>query len=131
VTGRPTAVTALDDKAVKAMVLHSYMEPTGEFSCSNSLINKLHSNIRWGMKSNFFSIPIYYPQRDERLGWTGDAHAFTPTANFLCGVSGFWKSWLKDLYADQQFLNSMCLINPFINLQSGLLFQKPARGFDG
>lgn len=96
------ASTKLDGNAIKAVVVHSDMEETGSFKCSHNLLNKLHQNIRWSMKGNFFSVPTDCPQRDERLGWTGDAHAFAPTANFLYDTSGFWKSWLKDVYREQK-----------------------------
>lgn len=84
-----------------AIVLHSDMAETGKFSTSNPLINQLQSNIRWGQKGNFLDIPTDCPQRDERLGWTGDAHAFFRTATFNMGVQNFFDKWLKDLAADQ------------------------------
>ncbi|MDW3438849.1 hypothetical protein NQ264_27600, partial [Escherichia coli] len=69
------------------------MEQTGWFSCSHALLNKFHENVRWSTKGNFLSISTDCPQRDERLGWTGDAHAFGPTANFLYNTGGFWRGW--------------------------------------
>lgn len=84
-----------------AIVLHSDMAETGKFTTSNPLINQLQSNIRWGQKGNFVDIPTDCPQRDERLGWTGDAHAFFRTATFNMGVQNFFDKWLKDLAADQ------------------------------
>lgn len=84
-----------------AVVIYSDMEPTGEFETSNALLNKFHENVRWSMKGNFLSIPTDCPQRDERLGWTGDAHAFGPTANYLFDTAGFWRGWLKDVQSEQ------------------------------
>ena len=63
-----------------AVALYSDMKPTGEFSCSNSLVNQLQHNIQWGQRGNFLDVPTDCPQRDERLGWTGDAQAFSRTA---------------------------------------------------
>ncbi|ORY63457.1 extracellular glycosyl hydrolase family 78 protein [Pseudomassariella vexata] len=101
VDGWPTDSTPLDNNAVTAIVVHSDMQETGSFECSNALLNKLHQNVRWSMKGNFMSIPTDCPQRDERLGWTGDAHAFSPTANFLYDTSGFWRGWMKDVSSEQ------------------------------
>jgi alpha-L-rhamnosidase len=85
----------------KAVVLYSDMEPTGEFSSSNPLINQLQHNIQWGQKGNFLDVPTDCPQRDERLGWTGDAQAFSRTATFNMNVHSFFTKWLKDVEADQ------------------------------
>ncbi|KAI2465246.1 glycoside hydrolase family 78 protein [Annulohypoxylon bovei var. microspora] len=94
--------TPLDSNAVTAIVVHSDMEETGSFECSNELLNKLHSNVHWSMRGNFMAgIPTDCPQRDERLGWTGDAHAFSPAANFLMETTGFWRGWLKDFHSEQ------------------------------
>lgn len=90
----------LDD--IRAVVCHSDMERTGWFECSNPLINRLHENVVWSMRGNFFDIPTDCPQRDERLGWTGDIQVFSPTASFLYDSAGFLASWLRDLAAEQQ-----------------------------
>ncbi|KAL2114189.1 hypothetical protein VUR80DRAFT_116 [Thermomyces stellatus] len=87
---------------ITAVVIHSDMEQTGWFECSDTLLNKLHQNIRWSMKGNFVSIPTDCPQRDERLGWTGDALVFGPTSNFLYNTAGFWRSWHRDLWSEMQ-----------------------------
>ncbi|MBN2639413.1 MAG: family 78 glycoside hydrolase catalytic domain [Bacteroidales bacterium] len=81
--------------------VHSDMEPTGYFSCSDSLINQLQHNILWGQKDNFLDIPTDCPQRDERLGWTGDAQVFSVTAAFNFDVAAFYTKWAKDIAADQ------------------------------
>lgn len=71
-----------------ALVIHTDMKRRGWFKCSNSQVNKLHSNVIWSMRGNFVSVPTDCPQRDERLGWTGDIQAFAPTANFLYDTHG-------------------------------------------
>jgi alpha-L-rhamnosidase len=84
-----------------AVALYSDMAPTGNFTCSNPLLNQLQHNIQWGQKGNFIDIPTDCPQRDERLGWTGDAQAFSRTAAYNMNVHSFFAKWLKDLAADQ------------------------------
>ncbi len=86
---------------ITGVVIHSAMEPTGTFSCSDPMINQLQHNIQWGQKGNFLDVPTDCPQRDERLGWTGDAQVFSPTAAFNFDVSGFYTKWMKDVAADQ------------------------------
>jgi len=83
------------------VVLHSDMERTGEFSCSNSMINQLFENIIWGQKGNFLDIPTDCPQRDERLGWTGDAQVFVQTASYNMNTALFFTKWLRDLKCEQ------------------------------
>ncbi|KAL3454871.1 bacterial alpha-L-rhamnosidase [Aspergillus insuetus] len=77
------------------------MERTGCFKCSDPLLNQLHSNIVWGMRGNFLSVPTDCPQRDERLGWTGDIAVFAPTGAYLYGVPGMVKDWLRTLALEQ------------------------------
>ncbi len=84
-----------------AVALYSDMKPTGEFTSSNPLINQLQHNIQWGQKGNFLDVPTDCPQRDERLGWTGDAQVFSRTAAFNKDVHNFFSKWLKDVAADQ------------------------------
>ncbi len=84
-----------------AVALYSDMPKTGSFTTSNPLINQLQSNITWGQKGNFLDIPTDCPQRDERLGWTGDAHVFVRTAAYNRGVYNFFAKWMKDVAADQ------------------------------
>ncbi len=85
----------------EGVVIHSDMEQTGNFECSSALINQLQSNIRWGQKGNFLDVPTDCPQRDERMGWTGDAQAFAPTACFNYNTSAFYTKWLGDFRVDQ------------------------------
>ncbi|MBN1895765.1 family 78 glycoside hydrolase catalytic domain [bacterium] len=87
--------------ALTGVVIHSNIQPTGSFSCSNPLVNQLQHNIQWGQKGNFVDVPTDCPQRDERMGWTGDAQVFARTACFNADVAGFFTKWLGDLAADQ------------------------------
>jgi alpha-L-rhamnosidase len=86
---------------INAVVLHSDMERTGWFECSDPLLNQLHQNVVWGMRGNFLDVPTDCPQRDERLGWTGDLQVFSPTASYLYDVAGLLQSWLRDLAVEQ------------------------------
>ncbi len=99
VTGWPGTLTADD---IEALVVHSNLERIGTFECSNELVNQLHCNIVWGLRGNFLDLPTDCPQRDERLGWTGDIAVFAPTAAFLYDVKGFLQDWLLDLAAEQK-----------------------------
>lgn len=85
-----------------AVALYSDMKPTGTFTSSNALVNQLQHNIQWGQRGNFLDVPTDCPQRDERLGWTGDAQAFARTASFNFGVNTFFSKWMKDVAADQE-----------------------------
>lgn len=91
----------VDPADVEAVVLHTDMTRTGWFDSSHELVNRLHENVVWGMRGNFLSIPTDCPQRDERLGWTGDIQVFSPTASFLYDCDGFLVSWLRDLAHEQ------------------------------
>ncbi len=84
-----------------ANVVHTKMEQTGEFECSNPAVNQLQHNILWGLKGNFLDIPTDCPQRNERLGWTGDAQIFSRTACYLMNTYTFFSKWLRDVKADQ------------------------------
>lgn len=89
-------------ESITGIVVHSDMEPTGTFECSDPLINQLQSNIQWGQKGNFLDVPTDCPQRNERMGWTGDAQAFAPTASFNFNTASFFTKWLKDLTTEQK-----------------------------
>jgi alpha-L-rhamnosidase len=93
-TGCPTPPTLA---TVTGVVLHSDAPKTGSFACSNELLNQLQSNILWGQRGNFFEVPTDCPQRDERLGWTGDAQIFVRTACFNLDVAAFFTKWMFDL----------------------------------
>jgi alpha-L-rhamnosidase len=99
IEGYPGDVIKPED--VTAVALYSDMKPTGTFTTSNPLINQLQHNIQWGQKGNFLDVPTDCPQRDERLGWTGDAQVFSRTATFNMNVNDFFAKWLKDVAADQ------------------------------
>ena len=99
IEGWPGELTADD---LRAVVVHSDMTRTGWFETSDPLVNRLHENVVWSMRDNFVGVPTDCPQRDERLGWTGDLNAFAPTAAFLYDVRGVLGSWLEDLSAEQE-----------------------------
>ena len=81
----------------RAIVVHSDMERTGDFECGNAKINQLYHNVIWGQKSNYLDVPTDCPQRDERLGWTGDAQVFCKTAAINYNVKKFFHKWLSDM----------------------------------
>jgi alpha-L-rhamnosidase len=95
-----------------AVALYSDMAPMGTFSSSNTLINQLQHNIQWGQKGNFLDVPTDCPQRDERLGWTGDAQVFSRTASYNMNVHNFFTKWLKDVAADQYPSGSVPFVIP-------------------
>jgi alpha-L-rhamnosidase len=78
------------------------MRRTGWFDCSDDRVNRLHQNVVWGMRGNFVGLPTDCPQRDERLGWTGDIGVFAPTASYLYDCAGLLQTWLRDLAAEQR-----------------------------
>lgn len=97
---------------IQGVVIYSDMDPTGDFACSEPLINQLQHNIQWGQKGNFLDIPTDCPQRDERLGWTGDAQVFFPTSAFNFNVAPFFTKWMKDVAADQGADGKIMHVNP-------------------
>lgn len=99
IEGYPGDVIKPED--VTAVALYSDMKPTGTFVTSNPMINQLQHNIQWGQRGNFLDVPTDCPQRDERLGWTGDAQVFSRTATFNMNVNDFFAKWLRDVAADQ------------------------------
>ncbi len=84
------------------VALYSDLRQTGTFRCSNEMLNRLQQNIVWGAKSNFVEIPTDCPQRDERMGWTGDIAVFAPTAVYNFDMSSFLSRWLRDMRAEQR-----------------------------
>jgi alpha-L-rhamnosidase len=92
----------LTPDALAAVVVSSKLQRIGEFECSNELLNQLHRNVVWSLRGNFLDLPTDCPQRDERLGWTGDIAVFAPTATYLFDVDDFLRDWLKDLAAEQE-----------------------------
>ncbi len=98
VDGYPGKLTR---ESLRGILVHSDLEPTGKWESSSPLLNQLQHNIVWGQKGNFVDVPTDCPQRDERLGWTGDAQVFARTAAFNMDVAAFYTKWLRDLAADQ------------------------------
>ncbi|NQX29213.1 family 78 glycoside hydrolase catalytic domain [Microbacteriaceae bacterium VKM Ac-2854] len=91
----------IEPGALTAVVIGSDMTRIGAFSCSDPQLNQLHANVVWGMRGNFVDVPTDCPQRDERLGWTGDIAAFAPTAAYLYDAKDFLRDWLRDLALEQ------------------------------
>ncbi|MDA3879812.1 MAG: family 78 glycoside hydrolase catalytic domain [Prolixibacteraceae bacterium] len=98
----------------EGLVIHSDMEAIGSFECSDSLINQLQQNIQWGLRGNFLDVPTDCPQRDERLGWTGDAQVFASTAVFNMNTAPFYTKWMKDFPIDQKEDGSVPWVVPNI-----------------
>ena len=111
------------------VVVHSDMAVTGSYECSNPLINQLQHNIQWGQKGNFVDVPTDCPQRDERLGWTGDAQAFCRTAAFNMDVSSFFTKWFKDITADQKPGGEVPDVIPDILNKQDALSAQPSSGW--
>ncbi|HVH73248.1 MAG TPA: family 78 glycoside hydrolase catalytic domain, partial [Candidatus Dormibacteraeota bacterium] len=99
VSGWPGEVNPQDFTGV---VVHSAIARTGSFETSNPLLNQLQHNIIWGQKGNFLDVPTDCPQRNERLGWTGDAQVFARTASFNHDTAAFYSKWLNDVALDQE-----------------------------
>ena len=99
-SGFDTSVEPIKDW-VTGVVQYSDFEENGTFTSSNDKLNQLQSNIVWGLRGNFFDIPTDCPQRDERMGWTGDAQVFGPTSMFNADVYKFWASWLQSVRESQ------------------------------
>ncbi|SDT48222.1 alpha-L-rhamnosidase [Mucilaginibacter mallensis] len=102
-----------------AITLYSDMKVMGTFTCSNPMINQLQHNIQWGQKGNFLDVPTDCPQRDERLGWTGDAQVFSRTASYNMNVHNFFAKWLKDVAADQYSSGSVPHVIPDVIKRKG------------
>ncbi|GGO50265.1 alpha-L-rhamnosidase [Streptomyces daqingensis] len=96
-----TGVPGLEEGDVEAVVVGTDLRRTGWFSCSEPDLERFHENVVWSTRGNFLDVPTDCPQRDERLGWTGDIQVFAPTASFLFDTAGFLDSWLADLAAEQ------------------------------
>ncbi|WP_024820931.1 family 78 glycoside hydrolase catalytic domain [Arthrobacter sp. 31Y] len=112
VEGWPGGIDALRDQGgLTAVVISSDMKRIGHFSSSDPLLNRLHQNAVWGMRGNFVDVPTDCPQRDERLGWTGDLSAFAPSAAYLFDSRDFLRDWLRDLALEQKHDNDLV---PFV-----------------
>ena len=97
----------IPQEALTAVVIGSDLERIGTFHCSDPLLDQFHDNVVWGMRGTFLDVPTDCPQRDERLGWTGDIAAFAPTAAFLFDIDAFLRDWLRDLDAEQRHNNGI------------------------
>ena len=126
VTGFPGELTTDN---LTGVVVHSDMSVTGHYECSNALINQLQHNIQWGQKGNFVDVPTDCPQRDERLGWTGDAQAFCRTAAYNMDVSSFFTKWLKDVAADQKPGGEVPDVIPDILNKQNSITTQPSAGW--
>ncbi len=101
-----------DSATITGIAVSSDLVQTGSLVTSDSLLNQLQRNIVWGQRSNFLDVPTDCPQRDERLGWTGDAQVFARTAAFNMDVAGFFAKWLSDVAADQDPSGSVPWVIP-------------------
>jgi alpha-L-rhamnosidase len=122
ITGWPGELTTA---SLVAVVVSSDLERIGDFECSDPMLNQLHRNVVWGQRGNFLDVPTDCPQRDERLGWTGDLAVFSPTAVFLFDSAGFLRDWLRDLDVEQRAANGMV---PFV-VPDVIKFQTPHHEF--
>ncbi|MEY2472403.1 MAG: alpha-L-rhamnosidase [Actinomycetota bacterium] len=115
---RYAEITGVDPEKVdvEAVVVHSDLQRIGTFECSDPLLNRLHDNVVWGWRGNSVAVPTDCPQRDERLGWTGDAQVFSPTASFLYDAETFWENWLRDVAADQRDDGAVASVVPDVGL---------------
>jgi alpha-L-rhamnosidase len=105
--------------AITGVVVHSDTPPTGSFECSSPLVNRLQKNIEWGQRGNFLEVPTDCPQRDERLGWTGDAQAFARTASHNMDVGAFFTKWMVDLEDAQRPNGAFTDVAPFVAAGAG------------
>jgi alpha-L-rhamnosidase len=113
--------------SLKGVVIHTELPPGGSFESSSAILNQLQHNIRWGQKGNFLDVPTDCPQRNERMGWTGDAQAFARTAAFNYDVAAFFTKWLGDVAADQYENGSVPHVIPDALTRPG----SPAAGATG
>jgi alpha-L-rhamnosidase len=110
ITGWPGTDEDVAD-ALVAVIVGSDLRRTGTFASSHALLNRFHENVVWGLRGNFLDVPTDCPQRDERLGWTGDIAVFAPTAAYLFDVQDFLSNWMRDLYDETVHANGMV---PFV-----------------
>lgn len=97
-----------------AMIQHSDVDIHANFESSHPKLNQLSQNVIWGMRSNFYDIPLDCPQRDERLGWTGDAQVFVTPSMYMADVYGFWSAWLQSVREEQGEDGKIPLYVPFV-----------------
>ena len=117
--------------AINGCVVHSDTPPTGYFECSNRMVNKLQENILWGQRGNFLSVPTDCPQRDERLGWMGDAQIFVRTASYNMDVATFFAKWMVDVEDAQSPEGAFPDVAPLLPMSLDLSRGAPAWGDAG
>lgn len=117
VSGWPGELAADD---LEAVVIHTDLRRVGEFAASDPLLDRLHENVVWGMRGNFVDVPTDCPQRDERLGWTGDLQVFAPAASFLYDTAGMLSGWLADLASDQHADGNVPVYIPWADIDPHL-----------
>ena len=105
-----------EDIEMEAIALYSDVGENGDFSCSNELVNRLQNSIRWGARSNFVDIPTDCPQRDERMGWTGDIALFAPVAAYNFDISRFLEKWLRDVKSEQTWGGGIPVTVPLVRV---------------
>ena len=105
----------LKAEAVRGIVVGSDLPPAGAFECSDTNVNRLYQNIVWSQRGNFLSVPTDCPQRDERMGWMGDAQVFAPTAAHLADVSSFFTKWMVDVNDAQGSNGEFSTVSPRAN----------------
>ncbi|MFE5670163.1 family 78 glycoside hydrolase catalytic domain [Agromyces sp. NPDC056523] len=110
-------VTGAEVLSATAVAISSADAPRSSFACADPRLERLHSNVAWSQRDNFVSLPTDCPQRDERLGWTGDAQAFAPAASTLFDVEAFWTSWMRDVELDQDDDGAVAAVVPNILTQ--------------
>ena len=104
----------VNPEAFTAIAVHSEIRRTAHFTCSDELLNRFAQNVKWGQKGNFLDVPTDCPQRDERLGWTGDAAMFSRTAAINFDVKKFFDKWLSDVEANQLEDGSVPHVVPYV-----------------
>jgi alpha-L-rhamnosidase len=115
-------VTTADVLGAEVIAISSDTPRRGSFACSDARLTRLHENVVWSQRDNFVSVPTDCPQRDERLGWTGDAQAFAPTASTLFDAEAFWTSWLRDLAIEQDDVLGVPSVVPDVVVPGGYRF---------
>ena len=98
-------ITGLKREDLKGLALYSSLDTTGTMTTGHDLVNRLIENVRWGLQGNFLDVPTDCPQRDERMGWTGDAQVFSPTATYLKDTYAFYAKYLYDMAKEQRVLD--------------------------
>jgi alpha-L-rhamnosidase len=116
VTGFPGTPTK---DALTFRVMHANTPQIGEFTCSEDIINRVQKNIVWGARSNFYSVPTDCPQRDERLGWTGDMQLFLPAAAMNFDIAGYMTKWMQDIVDSRNADGSIPDVIPALSAAPG------------